>query len=148
MSKANDVDELLGTKAPTKPAAKKAAAKADTAEAKPAKKTAKVKEEVADVTEAKPAKKTAKVKEEAAEPKARAPKAPISFEEGERATIADGVKAHFKKSKKPINSKDLAAKLETETRKLRVVLYTLKNQGVVTLESGESKVAGMTVSPV
>lgn len=144
MSKANDVEDLLGTKPATKTAAKKAASKADAVEAKSTKKTAKVKDEAE--AEAKPAKKAA-AKEETAEPKVRAPKAPISFEEGERATIADGVKTHFKKSKKPINSKDLATKLETETRKLRVVLYTLKNQGVVTLESGESKVAGMTVSP-
>jgi hypothetical protein len=93
------------------------------------------------------AKKAAAPKAEAAEPKEKAKKEPITFEEGERATIAYAVTAHFKRSKKPINSKDLAVKLETETRKLRVVLYSLVKKGVVALEPGESKVAGMTVSP-
>lgn len=146
MSKANDIDDLLGDAPVTKAPAKKAAAKTK-AEAKPAAKKVAAKAE----PEAKaPAKKAAAKKEEdllAAPVKAASVKAPISFAEGERQTIADAVTAHFKRSKKAINSKDLAAKLETETRKLRVVLYALVKKGVVALEPGESKVAGMTVSP-
>ena len=143
MSKANDIDDLLGgapaTKAKKAPAVKKAA---PVAESKPAKK-------VAAKAEAAPAKKASAKKEEdlLAPAKAKSVKAPISFAEGERQQIADAVTAHFKRSKKGINSKDLAAKLETETRKLRVVLYALVAKGVVSLEPGESKVAGMTVSP-
>lgn len=141
MSKKDDIDDLLGdTPAPAKKAAaKKAAPKAE--KAPDAKKTK------AEPEAAPPAAKKAAKKEAAAEPKEKAKKEPISFEEGERQTIADAVTAHFKRSKKPINSKDLAAKLETETRKLRVVLYSLVKKGVVALEPGESKVAGMTVSP-
>lgn len=147
MSKANDINDLLGDEPATKgkkaPAAKKAA---PVAEAKPAAKKA------ASVAEAKPAKKTAEVEDdllgEAPAKAAPSKKAPISFAEGERQTIADAVVAHFKRSKKGINSRDLAAKLETETRKLRVVLYALVAKGVVALEPGASKVAGMTVSPV
>ena len=145
MSKANDINDLLGDEPATKgkkaPAAKKAAS---VVEAKPAKKTA-------SVVEAKPAKKTAEVEDdllgEAPAKAAPSKKTPISFAEGERQTIADAVVAHFKRSKKGINSRDLAAKLETETRKLRVVLYALVAKGVVALEPGASKVAGMTVSP-
>jgi hypothetical protein len=124
MSKKDDIDDLLGDTTVKKAAAKKAAPKA---EAAPAKKAAK---------EAAPA-----------EPKEKTKKEPITFAEGERQLITDSVTAHFKRSKKPINSKDLAAKLETETRKLRVVLYSLVKKGVVALEPGESKVAGMTVTP-
>ena len=146
MSKANDIDDLLGDAPATKAPAKKAAAKtkaAPVAEAKPATKKAVVKAEAA------PAKKAVAKKEEdlLAPAKAKSVKAPISFAEGERQTIADAVTAHFKRSKKGINSKDLATKLETETRKLRVVLYALVAKGVVSLEPGASKVAGMTVSP-
>lgn len=145
MSKANDINDLLGDEPTTKgkkaPAAKKAAS---VVEAKSAKKAA-------SVVEAKPAKNTAEVEDdllgEAPAKAAPSKKAPISFAEGERQTIADAVVAHFKRSKKGINSRDLAAKLETETRKLRVVLYALVAKGVVVLEPGASKVAGMTVSP-
>ncbi|AKA60313.1 hypothetical protein P26218_10 [Rhodoferax phage P26218] len=146
MSKANDIDDLLGdapaTKAKKAPAAKKAA---PVAEAKPAKKVAAKAEPEAKVKA--PAKKAAKAEDVLGEAKTPSKKAPISFAEGERQQIADAVTAHFKRSKKGINSKDLAAKLETETRKLRVVLYALVAKGVVSLEPGESKVAGMTVSP-
>lgn len=137
MSKKDDIDDLLGdTKLAKKtaakkeakaPAAKKAAKEEPKAEAKPA-----------------PAKKAA-AKE--AEPKEKAKKEPIRFDEGERQTIADGVTAHFKRSKKPINSRELAEKLGTETRKLRLVLYAMAKREEITLEPGESKVAGMTVSP-
>ena len=150
MSKANDIDDLLGDAPVTKAPAKKAPAKkaAPVVEAKPAAKKAVAKAE----PEAKaPAKKAAAKKEEdllgEAPVKAKSVKAPISFAEGERQALADAVTAHFKRSKKGINSKDLAAKLETETRKLRVVLYGLVAKGVVSLEPGASKVAGMTVSP-
>jgi hypothetical protein len=132
MSKKDDIEDLLGedAKVEPKPAVKKAAAK----------KAAEPKDKPA-------AKKAAPKKEAAAEPEERAKKEPISFEEGERDTIANAVVAHFKRSKKAINSRDLAAKLETETRKLRVVLYSLQKKELVTLEPGDSKVTGMTVSP-
>lgn len=147
MSKANDIDDLLGdapVKAKKTPAAKKTA---PAAEAKaPAKKVA-AKAEPEVKAKAPTAKKTAKTEDLLGEAKTPSKKAPISFAEGERQTIADAVTAHFKRSKKGINSKDLAAKLETETRKLRVVLYGLVAKGVVSLEPGASKVAGMTVSP-
>jgi ATPase subunit of ABC transporter with duplicated ATPase domains len=147
MSKANDIADLLGD-APAK--GKKAPAKkaaAPVAEAKaPAKKAAAKAEPEAKAKA--PAKKAAKVEEDLlGETKAPSKKAPISFAEGERQALADAVTSHFKRSKKVINSKDLAAKLETETRKLRVVLYALVAKGVVSLTPGESKVAGMTVSP-
>ena len=148
MSKANDIDDLLGDAPATKAPAKKAAAKTKT-EAKPAAKKVAAKAEPEAKVKA-PAKKAAKVDDDIlgeAPVKAKSVKAPISFAEGERQTIADAVTAHFKRSKKGINSKDLAAKLETETRKLRVVLYALVAKGVVSLEPGASKVAGMTVSP-
>jgi hypothetical protein len=152
MSKKDDIDDLLGD-AEAKPAKKTAAKKA---EAAPAKADKSVKE-----AKAAPAKKAAAPKEEAkadkpvkaakkeadAEPKEKAKKEPIRFEEGERATITDGVKAHFKRSKKPINSRELAEKLGTETRKLRLVLYAMAKREEITLEPGESKVSGMTVSP-
>jgi len=147
MSKANDIEDLLGdapAKAKKAPAAKKAEAKA------PAAKKAVAKAEPEAKVKA-PAKKAAKVEDdilgEAPTKAAPSKKAPISFAEGERQALADAVTAHFKRSKKGINSKDLATKLETETRKLRVVLYALVAKGVVSLEPGASKVAGMTVSP-
>lgn len=147
MSKANDIEDLLGdapAKAKKAPAAKKAEAKA------PAAKKAVAKAEPEAKVKA-PAKKAAKVEDdilgEAPTKAAPSKKAPISFAEGERQALADAVTAHFKRSKKGINSKDLATKLETETRKLRVVLYALAAKGVVSLEPGASKVAGMTVSP-
>lgn len=151
MSKANDIDALLGGTTATKASAKKAVGKtkeAPVVEPKaPAKKAVKAEPEA----KAAPAKKAAVKKEDdllgEAPVKVKSVKSPISFAEGERQALADAVAAHFKRSKKGINSKDLAAKLETETRKLRVVLYALVAKGVVTLEPGASKVAGMTVSP-
>lgn len=146
MSKKDDIDDLLGD---TKPAKKAAAKKADAAPAKEAKAPAAkkaAKEEPKAEAKPVPAKKAA-AKEATAEPKEKAKKEPIRFEEGERQTIADGVTAHFKRSKKPINSRELAEKLGTETRKLRLVLYSLAKKEVITLEPGESKVTGMTVSP-
>lgn len=148
MSKKDDIDDLLGG-AEAKPAKKTAAKKADAAPAKEAKAPAAkkaAKEEPKAEAKPAPAKKAA-AKEAPAEPKEKAKKEPIRFEEGERQTIADGVTAHFKRSKKPINSRELAEKLGTETRKLRLVLYSLAKKEVITLEPGESKVTGMTVSP-
>lgn len=146
MSKKDDIDDLLGD-AEAKPAKKAAAKKADATPAKepkaPAAKKAAKEESKA---EAKPAKKAA-AKEAPAEPKEKAKKEPIRFEEGERNTIAEGVVAHFKRSKKPINSRELAEKLGTETRKLRLVLYAMAKREEIALEPGESKVSGMTVSP-
>lgn len=145
MSKKDDIDDLLGdTKPAKKTAAKKEAAPAKEAKAPAAKKAAK--EEPKAEAKPAPAKKAA-AKEADAEPKEKAKKEPIRFEEGERQTIADAVTAHFKRSKKPINSRELAEKIGTETRKLRVVLYSLVKKEVVQLEPGESKVSGMTVSP-
>ena len=145
MSKKDDIDDLLGEGTEAKPAKKTASKKeaAPKADAKPAKKAA-VKEEA--VAEAKTPAKKAAAKEDG-EAKTPAKKEPISFEEGERQTISDGVTAHFKRSKKPINSRELAEKLGTETRKLRLVLYSLAKKEVITLQPGESKVNGMTVSP-
>lgn len=152
MSKKDDIDDLLGDSTEAKPTKKTASKKeaAPKADAKPTKapvKKAAVKEEA--VAETKPAKapvKKAAAKEDG-EAKTPAKKEPISFEEGERQTISDGVTAHFKRSKKPINSRELAEKLGTETRKLRLVLYSLAKKEVITLQPGESKVNGMTVSP-
>ena len=146
MSKKDDIDDLLGD---TKPAKKAAAKKADAAPVKEAKAPAAkkaAKEEPKAEAKPAPAKKAA-AKEAPTEPKEKAKKEPIRFEEGERQTIAYGVTAHFKRSKKPINSRELAEKLGTETRKLRLVLYSLAKKEVITLEPGESKVTGMTVSP-
>lgn len=156
MSKKDDIDDLLGEGTEAKPAKKTASKKeaAPKADAKPAKKAAvkpakkaAVKEEA--VAEAKSVKAPAKKvsAKEDGEAKTPAKKEPISFEEGERQTISDGVTAHFKRSKKPINSRELAEKLGTETRKLRLVLYSLAKKEVITLQPGESKVNGMTVSP-
>lgn len=148
MSKKDDIDDLLGDSTEAKPTKKTASKKeaAPKADAKPAKKAA-AKEEA--VVETKPAKAPAKkaAAKEDGEAKTPAKKEPISFEEGERQTISDGVTAHFKRSKKPINSRELAEKLGTETRKLRLVLYSLAKKEVITLQPGESKVNGMTVSP-
>lgn len=147
MSKKDDIDDLLGDTKPAKKTAAKKEAAAPVKEAKaPAAKKA-VKEEPKAEAKAPAAKKAAAPKAKAAAPKEKAKKEPISFEEGERQTIADGVTAHFKRSKKPINSRELAEKLGTETRKLRLVLYSLAKKEVITLEPGESKVTGMTVSP-
>jgi hypothetical protein len=144
MSKKDDIDDLLGDTKPAKKTAAKKEATAAPAKAPAAKKAAK--EEPKAEAKPAPAKKAA-AKEADAEPKEKTKKEPIRFEEGERQTIADAVTAHFKRSKKPINSRELAEKLGTETRKLRVVLYSLVKKEVVQLEPGESKVTGMTVSP-
>lgn len=127
MAKKDDIDELLG-ETPAAPAKKTKAAAVEAPAEKPAKKTK------AAAAEA-PAKKVARVK------------APISYAEGERESLAAAVVVHFKRSKKPIVSKDLAIKLETETRKLRLVLYALAKKELITLSSGKSNVAGMVVSP-
>lgn len=136
MSKANDVDDLLGTD--TKPAKKTAAKKAAPAApaAKPAAKKVAVKEE------AKPAAKKA-VKAEATE-KAPRVKEPVTFEEGEKEALMKRVKQTVKK---PWNSKELAAKLEVPTRKLRQVLYSMSRAGTIDLELASSRALGMTVSP-
>ena len=140
-------DDLIGTK--TKPAAKKATA--DKAAAKPAAKKGKA-EDDEDLLGTKPAAKKSKAKVEAADeaadeaaPKAKTKKVkePVVFTEGER----DELLARIPKLvKKPINSRDLAVKLEISTRKLRPLLYSLERAEVVKLESGESRLAGMTVS--
>jgi len=132
MSKTDDINDLLGE---TKPAKKTAPAKKAAAPAAPAKKAAA------------PAKKAAEAKTE---------KAPVRFAEGERQAMYDAITAHFKRSKKAINSKDLAAKLAEQlpkmditTRKLRPVLYAMakKAEPMISLELSSSKVQGMTVSP-
>lgn len=148
MSKKDDIDDLLGDSTEAKPTKKTTSKKeaAPKADAKSVKKAAVKEEAVAEAKSAKaPVKKTAA--KEDGEAKTPAKKEPISFEEGERQTISDGVTAHFKRSKKPINSRELAEKLGTETRKLRLVLYSLAKKEVITLQPGESKVNGMTVSP-
>jgi ribosomal protein S25 len=122
MTKANDIDDLLGDDAPaTKAPAKKAAAKA------PAKAAAKA---PAKATPAK-AEKAAKVRE------------PVEFEDGEKEALMKRVP---KLLKNPINSKDLAAKMEISTRKLRRVLYSLERTGAITLKLGASRTEGMTVA--
>ena len=120
-AKSADVADLLGGK--TKPAAKAAAA--PKAEAKPA-----------------TAAKTPAVK---AEKVARAPKEKVVFAEGERDELAKKVK---KAVRAPINSKDLATKLEIPTRKLRQVLYSMSRAGTIATALSASRAAGMTVSPV
>lgn len=149
MSKANDVEDLLGetpakkTKAKAAPAKEAAPAKTTKtkAAAEPEKK-APAKKAAAKAEPEAPAKKT-KAKAEAAEPKERAAKEPVTFAEGERDEIIKRIKANCKK---PINSRDLAAKLEVETRKLRPCLYTAQKRGIVVLTPGASPVAGMTVA--
>lgn len=144
MSKANDVDDLLGEATPkTKAKAKAAPAK----EAAPAAKGKAKKEAAAEPeTKAAPAKKAAKEAPAAkakAEPKEKVAKEPVTFAEGERDELIKRIKANCKK---PINSRDLAAKLDIDTRKLRPCLYTAQKRGIVTLTPGASPVAGMTVS--
>lgn len=138
-----DIDDVLGESTPKK--TKKVPAKT---EAAPAKKTAKA------AVEAAPAAKAAKPKAEATEADlfdeapakaARTPKEPVEFAEGEREALTKRIKQIVKK---PYNSKELAVKLDIPTRKLRRLLYALKSQGVISLEAGESRVHGMTVSPV
>ena len=147
MGKKQDVEDLLDDEG-TKPAKKSAAKKATKAEppAPPAKKGAKP---AAKAEPAAPAKKGAAKKGAAKEEPEEKPKRvrePVVFEEGEQDEIRAAV-AKVMKSKKPINSKDLAAKIGTQTRKLRRVLYSMARAGEVELESGESRVLGMTVHP-
>lgn len=134
--KSADVDELLGGDAPAKGKAKKE-------EAKPAAKAAKGKKD-AEVDDALAGKKPAAKKAAKAEEKPKRVKEPVVFEEGERDELIAKIK---KMVKKPINSKDLAEKLEIPTRKLRRVLYAAQRQEIVSLELGSSPSAGMTVSP-
>ncbi len=147
MTKQSDIDDLLGEAKPAKTKAKAAAPKADAKAEKPAAKKA-----AAPKAEAKPAKadkaaaapaKPAKA-DKAAAPKAKAVKEPVVFADGER---EDLMKRAAKLVKKPITSKDLAAKLEIPTRKLRPVLYSMQRAGSVVLELGASRTAGLTVSP-
>jgi predicted lipid-binding transport protein (Tim44 family) len=131
MTKETDVDDLLGGEpAVAKPAAKKAPAK-KAAKKAPAKKAV-----------AKPAAKKAPAKKAAV--KEATVKEPVTFAEGEREALIKRIKQVVKK---PWNSKDLAEKLEITTRKLRQVLYSANRQGIVDLELGSSRVAGMTVTP-
>jgi len=132
---AADADDLFDDAPATKPGKK-------TAAAAPAAKKAKVAE-----PEPAPAKKASKKAaepepEEAAAPAARV-REPLEWEDGEKDEVAKAVK---KFAKKPINSRDLAEKCGTTTRKLRTVLYSMQAKGVVTLESGASRVQGMTVT--
>lgn len=141
MGKAADIDDLLGGEAkPSKKApAKKTAPVVKVPDAPAAKKTAKV-EAPAKPAAKKAAEPVAEVKEKAA----RAPKEPVVFEEGEREALAKRVKQVVKK---PWNSRELAAKLDVPTRKLRAVLYGMQKREEIALEAGASKVTGMTVSP-
>lgn len=139
MSKASDVEDLLGegtAKPAKKPAAKKTAAPAE-AKAKPA-----AKKVAATEPAAKPAAK--KAAKPAAEAKAPRTKEPVVFEEGEKEALMKRVKQTVKK---PWNSKELAAKLEVPTRKLRQVLYSMSRAGTIDLELASSRALGMTVSP-
>ncbi len=157
MTKANDIDDLLGDDAPAPNApAKKAAAKAPAkAAAKATAKAAPAKKAVADKAEkpaakATPAKAPAKAASPAKAP-AKAAKAdkpakvrePVEFEDGEKEALMKRVP---KLLKNPINSKDLAAKMEISTRKLRRVLYSLERTGAITLKLGASRTEGMTVA--
>lgn len=128
MSKANDVEDLLG-EGTAKPAKKPAAKKTAVAPAKAEAKTA-------------PAKKV-KATDDAEAPAKRV-KEPVVFEEGEREALMKRVKQVVKK---PWNSKELAVKLEVPTRKLRQVLYTMSRAGTISLELAASRALGMTVTP-
>lgn len=132
-------EDLMGTT--KKPAAKKAA---DKAPAKPAAKKAKAEADDEDLLGTKkPAAKKAKADEGEKAPKAKKVKEPVVFAEGERDELLAKIP---KLVKKPINSRDLAVKLDISTRKLRPLLYSLERAEIVKLESGESRLAGMTVS--
>ncbi len=130
MAKKDDIEDILGGKTPAKkaaadkPAAKKAAAD------KPAAKKA-----AADKPADKPAAKKAATKKE-----------PVVFAEGEQDEIIKKAKKIVAKGE--INSRDLAAKLDIKTRKLRPCLYMMQRAGEVTLTPGPSRVLGMTVAPV
>lgn len=164
MTAANTEDLLGGKKAPAKdktetkgkaeakPAAKKAADKPakdakPEAKAAPAKKAAKATEDLLggkSDKKAAPAKKAPKA-EAADKPKReRAAKEPVTFVEGEREELIAKIK---KMVKKPINSRELAPKLDIDTRKLRAVLYSAQRAGIISLELAGSRVEGMTVSP-
>lgn len=154
MSKASDIDDLLGGDAPaTKAPAKKAAAKAPAkAAAKAPAKPAPAKKAVADKAEKPAAKATPAPAKKAAPAKAEKPakadkpakvKEPVEFEDGEKEALMKRVP---KLLKNPINSKDLATKLEVSTRKLRRVLYSMERAGTVTLKLGASRTEGMTVA--
>jgi hypothetical protein len=127
MTKASDIDDLLGdgksTKAPKGKTAKTKAPKAEAAAKTTAKKAA-------------PA-------AEAKAPKAKRERPPVTFEEGEKEAL---MKRIPKLLKHPIGTKDLAAKLEIPTRKLRPVLYSMQRAGLVSLELAASRAQGMTVS--
>lgn len=151
MSKTENVDDLLGgdaakaTKAPkAKEPAKAAASPAKAPKAPKADPAPTAAPKPASKAPAKPAAK--KAPEPAAAPKRE--RTPLQFEEGERDKLyAKITKAMAKVDKKGINTRELAEKLGTETRKLRVCLYTMVNRGEVKLKAGDSKVAGMTVCP-
>jgi len=155
MATKNDVEDLLGDTGDKKAAPKKTADKAKTdAKAAPKKDAAPAKAP-AKKEEAKPTKNTAKAapadkkaapakKAETTEKAPRAKKEPVRFEEGEREALSKKIKALVKK---PINSKELAAKLEIETRKLRPVLYSMYSAGMIELASLGAPVLGLEVSP-
>jgi chemotaxis protein histidine kinase CheA len=150
VSKEN-VDDLLGGDAAKEApaAAKKAATKAPS---KPAKEPKTKAEDKAPTKASKPAKDAPAAAKKEAAPAAEKParqRSAMVFEEGERDKLYKGIEKALAKvdKKKGINSRELAEKLGTETRKLRVCLYTLQNQGTVKLKSGDSKVAGMQVHP-
>lgn len=129
-TKANDIDDLLGdTPAPKKgkPAAK--AAPAAKAEKPAATKATKAKAPAAE--EAAPAEKAPRTRE------------PVVFADGEKEALMKRVP---KLLKNPISSKDLAAKMEVSTRKLRRVLYSCERAGSIVLTPGASRTDGMTVS--
>lgn len=145
MSKANDIDDLLGEGKPAKKTAtKKTAAPAVETKAPAAKKAAPKAEAKAAAPAAKPAaKKAAAPAAPEKAPKAKRERVPVEFEDGEKEAL---MKRIPKLLKSPIGSKDLAAKLEIPTRKLRPVLYSMQRAGTVSLELAASRAQGMTVS--
>lgn len=141
MSKSDDVNDILGEgKPPVK-----------TDKAKPAKKGAAPAKEAKPAKKAKAEEKPAKAKKEAVPAKKAEPKAkePVVFEEGERDKLLAKIeKTAAKLDKKVgINSKELAAKFDVETRKLRPVLYSAERAGIIKLKLGASRTEGMTVLP-
>jgi len=139
---AQEVEDLLDDDAPPakKTAAKKAAAPASAAKSAKGKKA----------EPEPPAKKTKGKKAEPEEdaggesPSIKRKREPLVWEEGEQATIRAKVK---KVLKKPMNSRELAEKVGTTTRKLRTVLYSMARAEEIELETGETRVGGMTVNP-
>lgn len=140
----------MATKKPA-PAAKKSKASAadvdDLLGGTPAKKTPAKKAAAAEATAAPAKKVAAKKAAPAADKEPRARREGPKFEDGERDAIREGVRGHFKKSKKAIASKELAEKLGTETRKLRAVIYGMAKKNEVTITLEGSRAAGMTVGP-